>query len=446
MLLTHETRTRLQEVIDRARHDLAYFARAFFGIEPCPRQADALTLGGRCQVKVAGRRFGKSTLTLIELVHHLATGAGRVWYVTAPSIDQTKIYFSELEQRAEENPLLAGLLRGPIKWSPFPYAELITGSQLMGRSTARDGLYLRGKRAHGVAISEAAFVKDKVYQDVIRALVLDTNGLLRLETTPNGMNYVYGLYQTGLSDPTGYYRSFHAAVYDNTRLDRDEIERIRREIPELAWRVEYMAEFVDDDAAIFPWSLLVELFDDYQPAPHGPLPGHSYSIGVDLAKYQDYTAVIVLDTTAAPYRLAEWHRYQGRLYSEVAAQVNELQAKYRARVYLDATGVGDAVAEQIQSCEPFVFSERTRSELISNLVVLAQQRQLQLPSSWTVLRDELRYFRNVRHGGHVKAEATGGQHDDTVMALALACWPARSGRAPLDPGIRDLFRRASIYD
>jgi len=445
MLLTHETRARLQEVIDRSRRDLVHFARAFFGIEPCPRQAEALALGGRCQVKVAGRRFGKSTLTLIELVHHLATGLGRVWYVTAPSIDQTKIYFSELEQRAGENLLLASLLRGPIKWSPFPYAEFITGSKLLGRSTARDGLYLRGKGADGVAITEAAFVKDRVYQDVIRAMVLDRNGLLRLETTPNGMNYVYSLFQSGLTDPTGYYRSFHATVYDNTRLDRDEIERIRREIPELAWRVEYMAEFVDDDAAIFPWSLLVELFDDYQPA-NSPMPGHAYSIGVDLAKYQDYTAVIVLDTTSAPYRLAEWHRYRGRLYADVAAQVNELQARYRARVYLDATGVGDPVAEQVCNCEPFVFSERTRSELVSNLVVLAQQRQLQLPSSWTVLRDELRYFRNVRHGGHVKAEATGGQHDDTVMALALACWAVKAGRSPVGPEIRELFRRASIYD
>lgn len=421
ILLTHEQRERLERVMDQARRDRAYFAKVFFGLDLAPKQVQALELGGRVQVKVAGRRFGKSTVTLIEVVHALVTNRRHVWYVTAPSIDQAKIYFAELEQRAGQNPLLARLLKGPIKWSPFPEATFITGSMLLGRSTARDGVYLRGKGADGVVITEAAFVKDKVYQDVIRAMVLDRKGSLRLETTPNGMNYIYTLYQQGLNDPTGYYRSFHATIYDNPRIDPEDIERTRREVPELAWRTEYMAEFVEDDAAVFPWSLLVELFDDYAPA-NGPDNGHRYAIGVDLAKHQDYTVIIVLDITKPPYRLAEWHRYQGRLYADVVAHVNELQAKYNARVFLDATGVGEPVAEQIRNGEGFVFSERTRAELISNLIVLAQQNKLLLPASWTVLRDELRYFRNVRRGQRVRPEATGGYHDDTVMALALACW------------------------
>jgi len=305
-------------------------------------------------------------------------------------------------------------------------------------------VYLRGKGADGIAVTEAAFVKDKVFHEVIRAMVLDRKGVIRLESTPNGHNYFFKLYQEGLSDSTGYYRSFHATCYDNPRLDPDELERIRRETPELAWRIEYLAEFVEDDSFIFPWSVLGEVFDDYE-LPQKPENGHRYAIGVDLAKYQDYTVIIVLDITREPYRIAEYHRYQGRLYTDVAAHVNELQAKYRARVYLDATGVGDAVAEQVRNCEPIVFSEKTRQELISNLVVLVQQKKLCLPSSWVALRDELRYFRNIRRGNRVRPEAAEGYHDDTVMALALACRAVKAGRKPVNENIRRALRRASFY-
>ncbi|OJF16977.1 MAG: hypothetical protein A6D91_04655 [Bacillaceae bacterium G1] len=403
-----------------ARRDKAFFAKAFFGIELAGKQVDAVNLGGRVNVKVAGRRFGKSTTTLVDVVHECATKPKQQWYITGPSIDQAKIYFHEFEQRVNENPLLSILVKD-FKWSPFPEITLVNGSKIMGRSTARDGVYLRGKGANGVAITEAAFIKDKVYQDVIRAMVLDRKGVIRLESTPNGHNYFFKLYQEALNDKTGYYKALHATCFDNPRLDRDELERIRLELPELAWRIEYLAEFVEDDTFIFPWSVLAEVFDDYEPQKE-PGNGHRYAIGVDLAKYQDYTVIIVLDVTRAPFRLAEWHRYQGKLYADVAAHVNELQEKYRARVYLDATGVGDPVAEQIRNCEPFVFSERSRQELISNLVVLIQQKKLSLPASWKVLRDELRYFRNVRRGTRIRPEAAEGYHDDTVMALALACW------------------------
>lgn len=444
MMLTPKARELLNETLRKSRKDKVYFAKAFFGLDLGEKQAQALRLGGQVQVKVAGRRFGKSTITLVDVVHECATKPKQVWYITAPSIDQAKIYFHELEQRITQNVLLEALIKGPVKWSPFPEVTLINGSKIHARSTARDGVFLRGKGADGVAITEAAFVKDRVYHEVIRAMVLDRQGLLRLETTPNGMNYIYKLFQEGLNDPSGYYRSFHATVYDNERLSRDELERIKREIPELAWRVEYLAEFVEDDTFVFPWELLQEIFDDYNPAGE-PKSNGRYVIGVDLAKYRDYTVIIVLDITRPPYTLAEWHRYQGKLYTDVVAHINELQVKYRARVYLDATGVGDPVAEQVRNCEPFIFSEKSRNELISNLVVLIQQKKLLLPASWTAIRDELRYFRNVKRGTKVKAEASEGYHDDTVMALALACWALKGGYQQASPEAISLLRGLKVY-
>lgn len=425
-MLPERTKELWLEKADRFSGDPAGFTASLFGIELTPKQREMFSLGP-VTVKVAGRRVGKSLTTLLEIFWHCFKKAGQKWYVVAPSIDQARIYFQEFEQRLE-SPQLAVWVKD-IKWSPFPEITLVNGSRIMARSTARDGIYLRGKGADGVAITEAAFVKDKVYNEVIRAMVLDRKGKIRAETTPNGsQGYCYQLYQQGLRDKSDYYRSFHATVYDNPKLDPEELERIRRELPDLAWRVEYLAEFVDDDTVVFPWSVLQDVFEDYQPKTEREQ-GHKYSIGVDLAKYQDYTVITVLDITEPPYKIAEWHRYRGRLYGDVVAQVNDLQQKYGARVYLDATGVGDPVAEQVRNCEPFVFTQRSRGELISNLAVQIEQKKLLLPASNTVLRDELRFFQRVRHGTGVKAEAPEGRHDDTVMSLALACWGLRAGFA-----------------
>jgi len=427
MIWTVEQQRKARDVLKRCRNDKVYFAEKFLGVVLEEKQSKAVNLGGKVSVKVAGRRFGKTLTTLVDILHECATKQKQRWYITAPSMDQAKIYFSELEQRME-NPLLSILVPGKkFKWSPFPKVELINGSRIMARSTARDGVYLRGKGADGVVITEAAFVKDKVYNDVIRAMVLDRKGKIRAETTPNGnQGYIYQLYQQGLNDASGYYRSFHATVFDNPRLDLEEVERIRKEVPELAFRVEYLAEFIDDDTIVFPWSVLQHVFEDYRPE-GAREQGHVYSIGVDLAKYQDYTVITVLDITMTPYRIVEWYRYRSRLYGDIVAQVNNLQSKYAAKVYLDATGVGDPVAEQVQDCVPFVFTQRSREELISNLMIQVEQKKLLLPTSNTTIRDELRFFRRVRRGMNVRPEAPEGRHDDCVMSLALACWAVKSG-------------------
>ena len=425
----------IQQSMLRCREDKLHFAKTIMGVDFEGKQREGVTLGGQVSVKIAGRRFGKSLGTLVgDVLHDCLVNPRRTWYITGPSLDQANIYFDEIENFLDDPSRLFSLTVQPkhknFRRSPFPEVEFINGSKIMGRSVAHDGKYLRGKGADGVVLTEAAFIKDRTYTDVIRAMVLDRKGKIRIETTPNGsQGYVYNLYQQGLDDPTGYYKSFHATVYDNPRLDREEIERIRSEIPDLAFRVEYLAEFVDDDTLVFPWAVLQHIFEDYEPksVPHKD---SIYSIGVDLAKYQDYTVITVLDTTRPPFMLAEWYRFRGRMYGEVVKLVNDLQQKYRAPVHLDATGVGDPIAEQIIDCRPFLFTQKAREELISNLVVHVEQRKLLLPSNNTEIRDELRFLQRVRKGINVRAEAPSGKHDDIVMSLALACWSARSASVP----------------
>lgn len=426
----------LQKLLPEAREDKVKFAKLFFNADLSPKQIEAVNMTARVRIKNAGRRFGKSLTSIIDVTHKCITKPNATAYIIGPSIDQAQIYFDEIEKAIKESPLLEAYIDGEVLHRPFPMVKFKNGSVIHGRSTAYDGRYIRGKGADIVAVTEAAFVKDEVFQKPIRALTLDRQGTIILESTPNGHNYFYNLFEDGKADKTGYYQSFHATVHDNPRLSADDIAMIKAEIPEIAFRIEYLAEFVDDDTFVFPWHVLQNIFVDYDAlvadhafTPNVRVPGHVYVVGVDLAKLRDYTVITVLDCgmrgQGPEFRIAEWHRMNQVGYHEtIIPRINQLQEKYGAPVYLDSTGVGVGIEELIHNVQPINFTQQMREDLISRLVITVEQAKLQLPIANIVLRDELRYFQRQQRGQSVRAEAAPGFHDDAVFSLALAVWGA----------------------
>lgn len=436
--LIEQTRAALRE----AAVDKVKFAKLFFGYDLAPKQVEAVNMGGRVSVKCAGRRFGKSTTTNIEVVHKCITQPNAVAYIIGPSIDQAQIYFDELEVAIKNSVLLESYIDGEILHRPFPMVKFKNGSVIHGRSTAYDGRYIRGKGADIVAVTEAAFVKSEVFQKPIRALTLDRQGRIIVESTPNGHDYFYDLFVKGNEDGD-YYKSFYATVYDNPRLSVEDIEMIKSEIPDMAFRIEYMAEFIDDDAFVFPWIVLEPVFIDYEAllTEEGfrtgeRIPGHRYVIGVDLAKLRDYTVITVLDCgipgTKEKFKIVEWAQLQKVDYTTVIIPaINRMQEKYQAQVYLDSTGVGEVIQEQINNVVPYVFTQKSREDLVNRLILTVEQQGILLPMDNKILFTEMRFFQRQRHGLSVRAEAAAGHHDDAVFSLALAVW----GATTQNPGI-----------
>ncbi|WP_126992245.1 phage terminase large subunit [Thermosipho globiformans] len=408
------------EMIARKLKNPEMFVKLLFGYdEIAEKQREILYMNGSTQVICAGRRFGKTNYVAGKIFYFATFNPRSHIIVGGPSLDQARIYYDLLEEALERSPLKGFVKKS--KDSPFPTITLKNHSVITTRSTAYNGKYLRGRKVDLVVLTEAAFIKDSVYEQVITPMKLDAGAPVILESTPNGMNYFYEEYQRGLKGANRTV-SLHATVYDNPFLDQEEIENAKAKTPEYVWRQEYLAEFVDDDSSFFPWKVLVEVFEDYKPA--GYKEGHTYTIGVDLAKYKDYTVIVVLDTTEEPYKIAEFHRFNQIPYEEIIKLVNDIQIRYNGFVFLDATGVGDPVAERINACQPFVFSQKSKSELLHNLLLVMEQKRILLPSSNITLRDELRYFRRIKSGSGFKLEAQEGYHDDCVMALALAVYGA----------------------
>ena len=109
--------------------------------------------------------------------------------------------------------------------------------------------------------------------------------------------------------------------------------------------------------------------------------------------------------------------------------------KYRGRIILDATGVGDPIYDDLKrvygDIEGFKFTSASKTALIQRLIVAVEQRRVQWSAAsnrlsvtsdqWDVLTSEMkRYEYEISPTGGITYNAPSGYHDDCVMALALA--------------------------
>ena len=185
-----------------------------------------------------------------------------------------------------------------------------------------------------------------------------------------------------------------------------------------------------------------------------------FYVGLDLGQQSDYTAVAITEKVPPSgtddYELhVRWlERFRDVLYPDVAERVGSLmhapQLRGEAALAVDATGVGAAVVDMLRrgglSFDAVTITggdTETQSgydsyrvpkrDLVGNLQVLLQSGRLKIARSLEhaeTLRAELLNFRvkiNVATA-HDSYEAwREGDHDDLVLAAALAAWKAQKG-------------------
>jgi hypothetical protein len=119
-------------------------------------------------------------------------------------------------------------------------------------------------------------------------------------------------------------------------------------------------------------------------------------------------------------------------------------------VIIDATGVGKPIYQDLGQSgifvEDFVFTGKSKEELIGNLIVFAKEKYITIPNI-EYLIDELKAFEyqyiNETTGERLrnpKYSAPKGQHDDCVMSLALACWGLQMEKPQQRDPLRELLK------
>lgn len=353
--------------------------------------------------------------------------------VVAPSLDQTQIIYDTLVDIAT-----CPNLHGDIVCKASPFPEVRVGDSFIRMRTAGEatrGKRIRGRAANRVIIDEGAFVHDEVITQVILPMLGDEPGCqLVIVSTPFGRNHFYRRYLEGLADNPSrdpQARSWNFTTFDNPHVDHQYFRGLQERMTDIQYRSEVLAEFVAEVAGVFAWEDIQRCLDhsleDVQPTSDA-----KYVIGVDLGKYRDYSCIVVLDDTKLPVRLVHLQRFGRVPWPEQKARIRTVSRLYgRPPIVLDSTGVGDPVADDLEREDQLIyryqFTYETKRRLVENLAQFVALRRVRFPYIKHLV-EEMQYYSYVLapSGTHIRFRGMEGYYDDTVVALALACWPSRT--------------------
>jgi len=418
--------------IRQAIRDPVLFTQAF--LNHVPHEAQKLILRDKHQfiTVVAGRRFGKTKAMAFSAIHYAITHPGSIQFILAPSYNQANIMFWEITTLLSKS-ILVHLVERVYK-TPFSKIIFKNGSEIHARSTTKPE-YLGGHKAHRVILDEAAYIPNEVISQVVEPMLADVNGSWIKIGTPFGKNHFYDSYLKGQSEEFEDYSSYKFPSTVNPHISQEFIEKKKHEYGEnsIIFKTEYLAEFVEDQNAVFSWQDIQKNIASVEQLRSGE-PNRIYAIGCDLAKYQDYTVIVVLDVTETPFRLVHFERFNRRPYAETILKLKELYRRFNyAKVLIDSSGVGDPILEELQDigAEGYVFTSKSKVQLIQRLQAAIENGEIRYPYIEELIK-ELQFFEYQLTRQGIKMEARQGFHDDCVIALALAVNAAETSVPPDD--------------
>lgn len=205
----------------------------------------------RFKVIVAGRRSGKSTLAIDQLVigafsDPLGMGETFSLYV-APTYSQAEdiawVRLKEMLRPAQAAGLVKRIYEGDMSVQ-LRFGQWI---QLKGGDKPES---LRGIKIRRAVIDEYAFMKPQVWEEVIQPATSDFQAPVMFIGSPCGFNHFYTLamMETARDEKTGKrlhpdWRTWFIKTSEAGTIPQEEIERARRDMDPRQFRQEYEASF-----------------------------------------------------------------------------------------------------------------------------------------------------------------------------------------------------------
>lgn len=302
--------------------------------------------------------------------------------------------------------------------------EGINGSTLTFFS-AEQGASLRGQTFSYMICDEFAFHKQEqtdgthLWNDILSPTLKARGKKCIFVSTPLGKNNIfYEMYQRGLSDKYPKYASILKTIYDDGFIKPEEIDEIKKSIPELSFRQEYLCDWLDDGLSFF----------------------QGFSDCFDIGLYNNTSKCwIGIDCSGDGTDATVCSKINERGEIEVFEAVGTLDMKYRqiadyinkanpVAVYGEINGIGLPMLEEIRKLTKrksniydWTTTNSSKEEIISNLAVAIANKDVHFLKNDMKTYNELGNFVvSVSKTRKLTFAARGSGHDDRVMATAIA--------------------------
>jgi hypothetical protein len=365
-----------------------------------------------------GRRWGKSTLGVDLLVPPALEGYPVAWFaptykmLTETWRDVRRVFLPATERvNAQEHRL-----------------ELVTGGvvDMWSLDTPNTA---RGRRYRRIVADEAAMVADleDAWNAVLRPTLVDFKGDAWFLSTPKGYGFFRSLYEAGQDPQRPDWASWQMPTTSNPHIDPEEVEAARLMLPERTFAQEFLAQFLEDGGGVFR-----RVRDAVGATPQdGKQDGRRYVVGVDWGKLEDFTVLVVIDTTTQEVVCVD--RFNQIDYAIQVPRLQALCERFQPdAVYAEQNSIGVPLIEQLQRAGlpvyPFVTTNASKAVAIDALALAFERGEIRIPDDPVLVGELLAYDAERLPGGLLRYGAPSGGHDDCVMALALAWQGASSPR------------------
>lgn len=377
-----------------------------------PGQQRIVDEARRFNVLACGRRFGKTTLGVDLLSDRALDGMPVVWF--------SPTYKMLTEVWREASSILRPIIARKIVQEHR--IELLTGG-IVDMWSLDNPDSSRGRKYARAVVDEAAMIPNlaEAWQAVIRPTLTDYKGDGYLLSTPKGMNFFFECYSRGQDAAFPDWASWHMPTTANPFIDSSEVEKARLELPEMVFRQEYLAEFLQNEGAVFRNIAACLKAPKTTPEQHR---GHRIVLGIDWGMKNDFTVACALCVTCNAE--VELDRFNKIEWSFQRARIKAIYDRWKVSgglVELNSIGSPnfEALRPDCPSLRGFETTGSSKPPLIQSLALALERVEVQWLDNEVAKLELMAYESKVSTAtGRVSYSAPEGQHDDTVIGRALA--------------------------
>ena len=286
------------------------------------QQKYVLNSGKRFACVVAGRRGGKSYMSIASLAQH-ARHPGKLCVYVAPTHQMCR----QIMWKPLKNMLLDRRWVKKVNESNLEL-ELVNGSIIMLRS-ADNPDRLRGISISHCVIDEAADIAEETWYEVIRPALADQQGSALIISTPKGKGWLWDLFSKFKHNKDWLCHSYTTA--QGGIVTEDEIENAKQTMGEREFKQEFLAEWVD-----FANRIYYSLSDNNLKTMDPPDPRTPLHVGMDF-NIDPGVAVIAFQHNGGYHVFDEIEMY-GTNTHEMVAEIERRYPSRKKHVYPDSSG------------------------------------------------------------------------------------------------------------
>ncbi len=290
---------------------------------------------------VMGRGSGKTfTVALYALIKAIMTPRIRI-VIVGPSLRQSKILFDTIINFIVKSGILANSLKKITRKNEYKIV-LTNDSEIIAFPCTDRGQLLRGIRADIVILEEAAYIPDEVWSVVIPFVATSREGKIIAISTPKSTRDRFFQVVTG-----GEYAVLKYPTMVNKYVSEKTIGEFRKQMTEIEFRREILAEFVDDSTYFLSEEEIRRATKDYKMTDF--LKDGEFYLGIDWGRTSHSTALVVVKKEEGRIRVVHLEEILDTSFKHQIRRIEELDRKFRFRaVGSEYAGLGMAPTEELE--------------------------------------------------------------------------------------------------